>query len=163
MGAGVGVGAGFFFFWWAGLVAGLQVGQALGCSGCLGLGSAVPAAPPPPHVPGHPTSICHEGVNMHHAVVYHGSCDRKNQTLGKINMYKTEFTIFHSNLLLEEGMRKRNSLCLPIVNVTPGSIFPGLKLTLLNQKQEQCLKKKTTTCIYQTFKNSKVMCITITR
>ena len=34
-------GAGSGFFWWVGLVAGLQVGQALGCSGCLGLGSAV--------------------------------------------------------------------------------------------------------------------------
>ena len=29
------------FFWWAGPVAGLQVGQALEFSGCLGLGSAV--------------------------------------------------------------------------------------------------------------------------
>ena len=38
--AGAGAGAGFF--WRAGLVAGLQVGRALGCSGCLGLGSAVP-------------------------------------------------------------------------------------------------------------------------
>ena len=28
-------------------MAGLQVGRALGCSGCLGLGSAVPAPPPP--------------------------------------------------------------------------------------------------------------------
>ena len=28
-------------------MAGLQVGQALGCSGCLGLGSAVPGPPPP--------------------------------------------------------------------------------------------------------------------
>ena len=52
-------GAGSGFFWWVGLVAGLQVGQALGCSGCLGLGSAVPV----PHVPEHPTSICNEGVN----------------------------------------------------------------------------------------------------
>ena len=40
-------------------MAGLQVGRALGCSGCLGLGSAVPV----PHVPGHPTSICDEGFN----------------------------------------------------------------------------------------------------
>ena len=47
------------FFWWAGLVAGLQVGRALRCSGCLGLGSVVPA----PHVPGHPTSICDEGIH----------------------------------------------------------------------------------------------------
>ena len=39
---------------------GLQVGRALGCSGCLGLGSAIPA----PHVPGHPTSICDEGINV---------------------------------------------------------------------------------------------------
>ena len=47
-GAGAGVGAGFFFFcWWARLVAGLQVGRALGCSGCLGLGSAVSVPPPP--------------------------------------------------------------------------------------------------------------------
>ena len=47
-GAGAGVVAGFFFFfcWRAGLVAGLQVGWALACSGCLGLGSAVPAPPP---------------------------------------------------------------------------------------------------------------------
>ena len=37
----------------------LQVGQALGCSSYLGLGSAVPV----PHVPEHPTSICNEGVN----------------------------------------------------------------------------------------------------
>ena len=34
-------------------MAGLQVGQALGCPGCLSLVSAVPV----PHVPGHPTSI----------------------------------------------------------------------------------------------------------
>ena len=40
-------------------MAGLQVGRALGCSGCSGLGSEVPAS----HVPGHPTSICNEGVN----------------------------------------------------------------------------------------------------
>ena len=39
------------FFWQAGLMAGLQVGRALRCSGCLCLGSAVPI----PHVPGHPT------------------------------------------------------------------------------------------------------------
>ena len=52
-----GTGAGFF--WRAGLVAGLQVGRALGCSGCLGLWSAVPV----PLVPGHPTSICDEGFN----------------------------------------------------------------------------------------------------
>ena len=52
------VGAGFFRR--ARLVAGYQVGRALGCSGCLGLGSAVPV----PHVPGHPTSICDEGVNL---------------------------------------------------------------------------------------------------
>ena len=40
-------------------MAGLQVGRALESSGCLGLGSAVPA----PHVPWYPTSICDEGVN----------------------------------------------------------------------------------------------------
>ena len=40
-------------------MAGLQVGQALGCSSCLGLASPFPA----PHVPGHPTSICNKGVN----------------------------------------------------------------------------------------------------
>ena len=34
--------AGAVFFWRAGLMAGLQVGWALGCSGCLDLGSAVP-------------------------------------------------------------------------------------------------------------------------
>jgi len=53
------MGAGAGFFWWAGLVAGLQVGWALGCSG-FGLGSAVPVL----HVCGHPTSICDEGVNL---------------------------------------------------------------------------------------------------
>ena len=58
MGTGVGAGAGFF--WGTGLVAGLQVGRALGCSGCLRLGSAVPV----PHVPGHPASICEEGINV---------------------------------------------------------------------------------------------------
>ena len=36
-------GAGAGFFWWAGLVDGLQVGQALRCSSYLGLESAVPA------------------------------------------------------------------------------------------------------------------------
>ena len=50
---GTGAGAGAGFVWQAGLMAGLQVGRALGCSGCLGLGSVVPV----PHVPGHPTSI----------------------------------------------------------------------------------------------------------
>ena len=49
---GAGAGAG------TGLIVGLHVGRALGCSGCLGLGLAVPV----PHVPGHPTSICEEGV-----------------------------------------------------------------------------------------------------
>ena len=49
---GAGAGAG------TGLIVGLHVGRALGCSGCLGLGSAVPV----PHVPGHPTSICEEGI-----------------------------------------------------------------------------------------------------
>ena len=42
-----------------GLMARLQVGQALGCYSYLGLGSAVPV----PQVPGHPTSICDEDVN----------------------------------------------------------------------------------------------------
>jgi len=51
MGAGARAGAGFFCQ--AGLVAGLQVGRALGCSGCLGLGSAVPSL----HI------ACDEGVN----------------------------------------------------------------------------------------------------
>ena len=57
---GVGAMAGAGFFGREGLVAGLQVGRALGCSGCLGLGSAVPV----PHDPGHPTSICDEGINQ---------------------------------------------------------------------------------------------------
>ena len=52
-------GAGAGFFWRASLVAGCQVGRALGCDGCLGLGSAIPV----PRVPGHPTSTCDEGVN----------------------------------------------------------------------------------------------------
>ena len=43
-GAGAGAGAGFV--WQVGLVVGLQVGWALGCSGCLGLGLGVPV----PHV-----------------------------------------------------------------------------------------------------------------
>ena len=46
-------------------MAGLQVGQALGCSGCLGLGSAVPV----PHVRGHPTSICDRGIKSKFAVL----------------------------------------------------------------------------------------------
>ena len=36
------------------------VGLAVGCSGCLGLRSALSV----PHVPGHPTSICDKGVNL---------------------------------------------------------------------------------------------------
>ena len=40
---GAWVGAGAWFFWWAGLITGLQVGQALRCSSYLGMGSAVPA------------------------------------------------------------------------------------------------------------------------
>ena len=51
--------AGAGFFWRAGLVAGLQVGRAVGCSGCLGLALAVPVL----HVPRRPTSTCDEGVN----------------------------------------------------------------------------------------------------
>ena len=58
---GAGAGAGVGFFWRAGLMAGLQVWRALGCSGSLGLGSAVPVY----HVPGHPTSTCDEGVNCY--------------------------------------------------------------------------------------------------
>ena len=42
-----GRGWGRAFSWRAGHVAGLQVGRALGCSGCLGLSSAVPDQPPP--------------------------------------------------------------------------------------------------------------------
>ena len=53
-------GAGAGFFWWVGLMAGLQVGQALGCSGCLLLGSAVPV----PHDCGHPTSICNSIIGV---------------------------------------------------------------------------------------------------
>ena len=45
--AGAGAWATVGFFWRAGLMAGLQVGQALGCSG---------------HVPGHPTSIRNKAV-----------------------------------------------------------------------------------------------------
>ena len=52
-------GAGVGFLWKVGLVAGLQVGQALGCSGRLGLGSAVLV----PQVPGHTTSMYNKGVN----------------------------------------------------------------------------------------------------
>ena len=49
-GAGGG-GAGAGFFLQAGLMAGFQVGRAVGRSGCLGLGLAVSV----PHVSGHPT------------------------------------------------------------------------------------------------------------
>ena len=52
------MGAGAGFFWWVGLVAGLQRGQALRCSSCLGLGVSTSS----PHVPGHTTSICNEGI-----------------------------------------------------------------------------------------------------
>ena len=47
-------------FWLGGLVAGLQVGRALRCSGYLSLRSAVPAHP----VPGNPTFICNLGINQ---------------------------------------------------------------------------------------------------
>ena len=39
-------------------MAGFQVGRAVRCSGCLGLGLAVSV----PHVSWHPTSICNEGI-----------------------------------------------------------------------------------------------------
>lgn len=42
-------------------MAGLQEGEAFGCPGCLGLGSAIPVL----HVPVHPTSICDKGVNSY--------------------------------------------------------------------------------------------------
>ena len=58
-GAGGGGGGWGRVFLLAGFVVGLQVGGGvLGCSRCLGFGSAVPV----PHVPGHLTSICKEGV-----------------------------------------------------------------------------------------------------
>ena len=57
---GAEAGAGTGFFQRARLVAGLQVGWALGYSGCMNLGSAVPV----PHVPGHPTSICSKGIKL---------------------------------------------------------------------------------------------------
>ena len=41
-------------------MAGLLVGRGLGCSGCLGVGSGVPAT----HVPGHPTSIRDEVIKV---------------------------------------------------------------------------------------------------
>ena len=40
----------------------VEVGPALGC---LGLGSAVPV----PHVPGHPTSTCNEGVKHQYLIL----------------------------------------------------------------------------------------------
>jgi len=53
------VQAGAGSFWQVGLVAGLQMGQAFRCSSYLGLVSAVSAL----HIPGHPISLCDEGVN----------------------------------------------------------------------------------------------------
>ena len=59
------MGDGTGFLWRVGLVAGLKVRRAHGCSGCLGLGSVVPV----PHVPGHPTSICDEGVKHQYLIL----------------------------------------------------------------------------------------------
>ena len=42
-------------------MAGLQVGWAVRCSGCLCLGSAVPVS----HVPGHPTLYMQQGANRY--------------------------------------------------------------------------------------------------
>ena len=56
-GRGRGLGQGFSFGRVRGWVAS-GGGGVLGCSRCLGFGSAVPV----PHVPGHLTSICKEGV-----------------------------------------------------------------------------------------------------
>ena len=53
------VEAGAGSFWQVGLVAGLQMGQAFRCSSNLGLCSAVSAL----HIPGHPISLCDEGVS----------------------------------------------------------------------------------------------------
>ena len=69
-------GAGAGFFWRAGHVAGLQVGGALRCCGCLGLGSGVPV----PHVPGHPISICHKGINYSLHVLHYNCRANYEQT-----------------------------------------------------------------------------------
>ena len=50
---------GWGWAWQAGLVAGLQVGQAFGVLLLPGFGVGSSS----PQVPGHPTSICHSGVN----------------------------------------------------------------------------------------------------
>ena len=57
-------------------MAGLQVGRALGCFSCLGLRSAVPA----PHVPGHPTFICDDGVNRTLGTMQVSVVDNDNDT-----------------------------------------------------------------------------------
>ena len=43
----------------------LQVGGALVCSDCLGLGSAVRVL----HVPGHPTCMCDEDVKCRYTII----------------------------------------------------------------------------------------------
>ena len=51
---------GWGWVWWAGLVAGLQVGQAFGVFLLPGFGDSSSS----PQVPGHPTSTCDAGVNL---------------------------------------------------------------------------------------------------
>ena len=51
---------GWGWVWRAGLVAGLWVGQAFGVLLLPGFGVSSSS----PQVPGHPTSICNEGVNL---------------------------------------------------------------------------------------------------
>ena len=50
---------GWGWVWWAGLVAGLRVGQAFGVLLLPGFGVSSSS----PQVPGHPTSICDTGVD----------------------------------------------------------------------------------------------------
>ena len=57
-GAGAGEKARAGFFWQAGLVAGLQAGWALQATTWVWDQQFQPL-----HAPGHPTSVCHEGVN----------------------------------------------------------------------------------------------------
>ena len=51
---------GWGYVWWAGLVAGLRVGQAFGMFLLPGFGVDSSS----PWVPGHPTSMCESGVNV---------------------------------------------------------------------------------------------------
>ena len=91
------------FFWRAGLMAGLQVGWALGCSGCLDLGSAVPVH----HVRGHPISICDKGIKC---IIISTSLQAQPRQCGQEYKRYKYIHIVHVNINLRCSKVAKNAL-----------------------------------------------------